>query len=122
MDEEALWSDDAAERYLSAGRVRRDAEFVDFVETHGGRLERIAFLISGDHHRAEELFQATLERTYRAWGRARDGDPFVYARRIPPGRPVPRRLLTAALRLARPAVGDRPTAVTGRIPGQGVLF
>ncbi|WP_246857797.1 SigE family RNA polymerase sigma factor [Oerskovia sp. KBS0722] len=82
MDEEAVWSDDAAERYLSAGRIRRDAEFVDFVETHGGRLERIAFLISGDHHRAEELFQATLERTYRAWGRARDGDPFVYARRI----------------------------------------
>ncbi|MHA7135185.1 SigE family RNA polymerase sigma factor [Oerskovia turbata] len=72
----------ADERYLAAGRVSRDAEFVDFVEAHGGRLERIAFLISGDHHRAEELFQATLERTYRAWGRARDGDPFVYARRI----------------------------------------
>lgn len=81
-EDEILWADGAADRYLAAGKVNRDAEFVDFVETHGGRLERIAFLISGDHHRAEELCQATLERTYRSWARARDGDPFVYARKI----------------------------------------
>lgn len=81
--DDPAWAEEVVEdRYLAAGTGNRDAEFVDFVEMHGGRLERIAFLISGDHHRAEELFQATLERTYRAWGRARDGDPFVYARRI----------------------------------------
>ncbi len=81
-EDEILWASGATDRYLAAGKVNRDAEFVDFVETHGGRLERIAFLISGDHHRAEELCQATLERTYRSWARARDGDPFVYARKI----------------------------------------
>ncbi|MFD6093285.1 hypothetical protein ACFWGN_14290 [Oerskovia sp. NPDC060338] len=53
-EDEILWADGAVTvRYLAAGTVNRDAEFVDFVETHGGRLRRIAFLISGDHHRAE---------------------------------------------------------------------
>ncbi|WP_336726301.1 SigE family RNA polymerase sigma factor [Cellulosimicrobium cellulans] len=60
----------------------RDEEFVAFVAEHGATLRRIATLLAGDVHRAEELLQATLERTYRAWGRARDGDPLAYARRI----------------------------------------
>ncbi|GHH70722.1 sigma factor [Promicromonospora soli] len=41
-----------------------------------------ALLLSGDPHRAEELVQATFERTYRSWRRARDGEPRAYARRI----------------------------------------
>ncbi|WP_114552722.1 SigE family RNA polymerase sigma factor [Cellulomonas sp. K42B] len=66
---------------IVAGRSR-DTEFVTFVAEHGASLRRIATLLSGDPHRAEELLQATLERTYRAWDRARDGDPLIYARRI----------------------------------------
>ncbi|MCP2265249.1 SigE family RNA polymerase sigma factor [Promicromonospora thailandica] len=60
----------------------RDAEFVDFVASAGPYLHRTAYLLTGDPHQAEELVQATFERTYRAWARARTGEPRAYARRI----------------------------------------
>ncbi|MDF2847336.1 MAG: SigE family polymerase sigma factor [Oerskovia sp.] len=60
----------------------RNAEFTIFMEQAVGPLHRMAYLLCGDQHRAEELTQQTFERTYRAWSRARDGDPLVYARRI----------------------------------------
>ncbi|MFJ4109497.1 SigE family RNA polymerase sigma factor [Oerskovia enterophila] len=60
----------------------RNAEFTVFMEQAVGPLHRMAYLLCGDQHRAEELTQQTFERTYRAWSRARDGDPLVYARRI----------------------------------------
>jgi RNA polymerase sigma-70 factor (sigma-E family) len=63
-------------------RATRNAEFTHFMEQAVGPLHRMAYLLCGDQHRAEELTQQTFERTYRAWSRARDGDPLVYARRI----------------------------------------
>ncbi|MFD6166202.1 SigE family RNA polymerase sigma factor [Oerskovia sp. NPDC060287] len=60
----------------------RNAEFTVFMEQAVGPLHRMAYLLCGDQHRAEELTQQTFERTYRAWSKARDGDPLVYARRI----------------------------------------
>ncbi|WP_318244089.1 MULTISPECIES: SigE family RNA polymerase sigma factor [Oerskovia] len=60
----------------------RNAEFTIFMEQAVGPLHRMAYLLCGDQHRAEELTQQTFERTFRAWSRARDGDPLVYARRI----------------------------------------
>lgn len=59
----------------------RGEEFVMFVRGSQDRLTAIAYLLTGDHHRAEELVQQTYERMWRHWGRASDGDPFVYARR-----------------------------------------
>ena len=60
----------------------RDAEFASFMREAGPTLGRVALLLSGDHHRAEELVQETFVRTYLAWDRARVGDPVTYARRI----------------------------------------
>lgn len=57
-------------------------EFVAFVVAAKDPLYRMAYLLCGDHHRAEELTQQTLEKTWRSWRTARDGDPLVYARRI----------------------------------------
>jgi RNA polymerase sigma-70 factor (sigma-E family) len=62
--------------------IGRDAEFTTFVVEHRATLLRTAWLLVGDAHRAEELAQQALERTYVAWPRARTGDPLAYARRV----------------------------------------
>jgi RNA polymerase sigma-70 factor (sigma-E family) len=69
---------------LATGRplVGRDAEFTAFMADHAGDLRRTAWLLAGDMHRAEELTQEALARTYASWGRAREGDPLAYARRV----------------------------------------
>jgi RNA polymerase sigma-70 factor (sigma-E family) len=59
-----------------------DAEFTTFVATHQADLLRTAWLLCGDAHRAEELTQQALVRTYGAWARAGAGDPLAYARRV----------------------------------------
>src|SRR5215510_202062 len=60
----------------------RDQEFLEFVRASGRYLLRTAVLLCGDPVRAEELVQATYERTYRSWREARGGDPLAYARRV----------------------------------------
>jgi RNA polymerase sigma-70 factor (sigma-E family) len=60
----------------------RNAEFTAFMVTARDPLHRMAYLLCGDAHRAEELTQQAFERTYRSWHKARDGDPLVYARRV----------------------------------------
>lgn len=66
----------------SGGADMRDHEFLEFVRTSGRYLLRTALLLCGDPVRAEELVQATYERTYRSWRAARNGDPQAYARRV----------------------------------------
>ncbi|MDO8143657.1 MULTISPECIES: SigE family RNA polymerase sigma factor [unclassified Isoptericola] len=57
------------------------AEFTAFARARTAGLYRIAFLLCGDEHRAHDLVQTALERTYRAWPRI-SSDPFAYARRV----------------------------------------
>lgn len=56
--------------------------FTAFAVASTPALSRIAYLLCGDEHRAADLVQLALERTYRAWRRVGDGDPFAYARRV----------------------------------------
>ena len=63
---------------LQAGR---DPEFSAFMVSAQADLLRLAWLLLGDPHRAEELAQQALERTYGAWARARR-DPMAYTRRV----------------------------------------
>jgi len=67
---------------IGAARRDRDAQFTAFVADHQAELLRTAWLLVGDAHRAEELTQAALVRTYAAWPRAASGDPVAYARRV----------------------------------------
>jgi RNA polymerase sigma-70 factor (sigma-E family) len=60
----------------------RNAEFTAFMREAHEPLHRMAYLLCGDAHRADELTQQTFERTYRAWSRARQGDPLAYARKV----------------------------------------
>jgi len=77
-------SDESLELELltTRGAGDRDAEFAAFMAASMSALHRSAFLLCGDAHRADELTQHALERTYRAWPRAREGDPLAYARRV----------------------------------------
>jgi RNA polymerase sigma-70 factor (sigma-E family) len=76
--------DEAGDRafpVVAAGRTAAE-RFTAFAAASTPALSRIAYLLSGDEHRAADLVQLALERTYRAWGRVGDGDPFAYARRV----------------------------------------
>ncbi|GAB3161201.1 SigE family RNA polymerase sigma factor [Myceligenerans halotolerans] len=63
----------------TGGKTER---FTAFAEGATPMLSRLAFLLTGDEHRARDLVQQALERTYLAWGRVADGNPEAYARRI----------------------------------------
>jgi RNA polymerase sigma-70 factor (sigma-E family) len=58
----------------------RDSDFDDFVRARGTGLLRVAFLLTGDRHAAEDLLQEVLERMYVRWQHIRDA-PEWYARR-----------------------------------------
>jgi len=55
-------------------------EFDEFVRTRSTGLLRIAYLLTGDRHIAEDLTQEVLEQMYVRWRRIR-GAPEAYARR-----------------------------------------
>jgi RNA polymerase sigma-70 factor (sigma-E family) len=58
--------------------------FAAFVRDHGERHLRVAVLLTGDWHAAEDLVQASLIKLYRAWPRidSAAGSPDAYLRRI----------------------------------------
>lgn len=56
-------------------------EFEEFARATGQRLYRAAMLLTGDHHLAEDLTQATYARLFASWRRVRRTDhPVAYAR------------------------------------------
>lgn len=67
-----------------AERAQRadEVEFAEFVRGSQRRLRRLAFLVCGDWHRAEDIVQTALTRLYSRWGfiRREDG-PDRYAHR-----------------------------------------
>jgi RNA polymerase sigma-70 factor (sigma-E family) len=59
--------------------VRDEEGFRSFVEANGATLLHAARLLTGDHHRGEDLVQTALIRVYQKWGRI--DAPLPYARR-----------------------------------------
>ncbi|HEY7009513.1 MAG TPA: SigE family RNA polymerase sigma factor, partial [Jatrophihabitantaceae bacterium] len=53
--------------------------FRAFVETNGAALLHAARLLTGDHHRGEDLVQTALTRVYLKWDRI--DTPLAYARK-----------------------------------------
>lgn len=98
----------------------RDEQFAAFVVLAGPYLLHVAELLCGDRTRAQDLVQATFERTYRSWHKARDGDPWAYARhilvnlRIDGWRRTRREVLAAPADLPDPTTPDHAAAVTAR--------
>ena len=56
-------------------------DFEAFVAARYAALLRTAFLLTGDHHEAEDLLQQSLVKAVGAWSRI-DGDPEPYVRKI----------------------------------------
>ena len=48
--------------------------FTEFAEAMSPRLRRMAFLLCGDWHTAEDLAQTTLAKVFASWRRIRDGN------------------------------------------------
>jgi RNA polymerase sigma-70 factor (sigma-E family) len=60
-----------------------DSAYVAFVEEGWARYLRLARLLTGDRHRAEELLQDSLVKLYLRWRRvSARGDPHAYLRRM----------------------------------------
>jgi RNA polymerase sigma-70 factor (sigma-E family) len=56
-----------------------DAEFREFVEARYMELLRMAYLLTGSSHEAEDLLQSALVKVMRRWQRV--DDPMAYLRR-----------------------------------------
>ncbi|WP_331273030.1 SigE family RNA polymerase sigma factor [Motilibacter deserti] len=62
-------------------RAHEADDFRGWAVTARPRLRRVAFLLCGDWHQAEDLTQDTLARVYSVWSRVtRTGGPDAYAR------------------------------------------
>ena len=60
---------------------RRQARaFDEFVADSGDSLLRLAVMLTGDHHLAEDLYQQTLERLATRWSRV--SNPKAFCRRV----------------------------------------
>ncbi|MET8629486.1 SigE family RNA polymerase sigma factor [Kitasatospora sp. NPDC004669] len=60
----------------------RDAEFTEYVASRSGWLRKVAYLLCGDWHRADDLVQETITKLYVHWAKAsRAKNVDGYARR-----------------------------------------
>ena len=79
--------------------MRDEAAFRAFVQTNGASLLHAARLLTGDHHRGEDLVQTVLTKVFLKWDRV--DAPLAYARRA---------LVTASIDSGRRRWwGERPT-------------
>jgi RNA polymerase sigma-70 factor (sigma-E family) len=61
----------------------RDIAFAQFVTAKGDGLQRMAYLLCGDWHRAEDLTQVTFTKLYRQWSKLTDRQALDgYARKV----------------------------------------
>lgn len=61
---------------------RDEATYRDFVRARWSPLRRMAFLLTADEGRAEDLLQEALVKLWFVWHRVHDGNPEAYVRRI----------------------------------------
>ncbi|MFG2108659.1 sigma factor [Micromonospora chersina] len=58
------------------------ARLAEFVTSRTPALMRVAYLLTGDRHAAEDLFQSALARTIPRWRALRHADPEGYLRTV----------------------------------------
>ena len=61
--------------------TRTSAGFDEYVVARGGALLRFAYLLTGDHHLAEDMLQEALAKVHGRWSHLRDDEaPTAYVR------------------------------------------
>lgn len=88
--------------------TQQPVDFATFVADHGDGLLRFAWSLTGDRHKAEDLVQSALTRTYARWPAVAHRDPLAYVRRA---------VVNGRVSLWRRR-GDRE--VLGRVPDRAV--
>jgi RNA polymerase sigma-70 factor (sigma-E family) len=69
-------------RPLREAEAKAEDEFIGFVRASQVRFRRLAYLVCGDWHQAEDIVQTALTKVYIHWARIRvDEGPEAYARR-----------------------------------------
>ena len=67
---------------MAANREEETAELTAFMREVTPSLLRMAWLLTGDPDRSQELVRAGLVSTCQAWSRLRDEDPLAHTRRV----------------------------------------
>ncbi|MDQ1483701.1 MAG: hypothetical protein QOF35_1777 [Actinomycetota bacterium] len=66
---------------MRGSKADRDTSFTAFMDHAGPALLRIAWFVTGDRDRSQELTQAALVKTYVVWHKIDEERAFGYARR-----------------------------------------
>ncbi|NGO80454.1 SigE family RNA polymerase sigma factor [Streptomyces sp. YC504] len=66
---------------MRGGRGEEESDFEAFVDARGPRLLRMAWLLTGDAHLAEDLLQTVLARVWPKWRKVADDHPEAYVRK-----------------------------------------
>lgn len=105
-------------------QARRD--FAEFTAARSGELIRVAYVLTGDQHAAEDLLQSALTKAAAHWGRVHTS-PEAYVRRILYREQVSwwrrraRRPETVVAQVPEAAVDSQETRVADRLTLQDAL-
>jgi RNA polymerase sigma-70 factor (sigma-E family) len=110
----------AVPREAVADRSDRLMDFETFASARWPRLVRTAYLLTGDHHEAEDLVQATLAKVFTGWSRIRRLDePDAYVHRALVNNNLSRYRRRRVLQFLTPVLPERasPESADGGIHG-----
>jgi RNA polymerase sigma-70 factor (sigma-E family) len=102
-------------------------EFAEFVAARSTQLIRLAYVLTGDQHAAEDLLQDALIKAAAHWGRIHTA-PEAYVRRIMYREQVNwlrlrvRRRETAMAQVPEPPAGDEAASVEARLALRDALL
>ncbi|MGW3075684.1 SigE family RNA polymerase sigma factor [Kitasatospora sp. NPDC001132] len=90
------------------GPGRWEPDFEAFAATRWRRLVRTAYLLTGDHHEAEDVVQATFAKVFRNWSRiSRLDEPDAYVHRALVNNNLSRHRRRRVRQLLVPVLPDR---------------
>ncbi|MFG2905063.1 SigE family RNA polymerase sigma factor [Kitasatospora sp. NPDC048286] len=92
----------------------REPDFEAFAATRWRRLVRTAYLLTGDHHEAEDVVQATFAKVFRNWSRiSRLDEPDAYVHRALVNNNLNRHRRRRVRQLLVPVLPDRASTAGG---------